>query len=163
MQGSHLSSSILDFEVQNIFSGHQCLSFIHIVRVYSQFHKLFFGYLLVMNQHTGFAEKRALLLFKYQGLSQALKSRKNPKNIWLYQIFAVPLHHQIIVELKNIIMNNTDSNTGEIVMYELTNVKLLFITKDYLIILWRLNNCLVSLPRQKRAQTCWTKGITVWN
>ena len=43
-------------------------------------------------------------------------------------------------------MNNTDSNTGEIVMYELTNVKLLFITKDYLIILWRLNNCLVSLP-----------------
>ena len=65
-------------------------------------------------------------------------------------------------------MNNTDSNTGEIVMYELTNVKLLFITKDYLIILWRLNNwrlnnCLVSLPRQKRAQTCWTKGITVWN
>ena len=37
-------------------------------------------------------------------------------------------------------MNNTDSNTGEIVMYELTNVKLLFITKDYLIILWRLNN-----------------------
>ena len=26
-------------------------------------------------------------------------------------------------------MNNTDSNTGEIVMYELTNVKLLFITK----------------------------------
>ena len=38
-------------------------------------------------------------------------------------------------------MNNTDSNTGEIVMYELTNVKLLFITKDYLIILWRLNNC----------------------
>ena len=55
-------------------------------------------------------------------------------------------------------MNNTDSNTGEIVMYELTNVKLLFITKDYLIILWRLNNCLVSLPHQKRAQTCWTKG-----
>ena len=52
-------------------------------------------------------------------------------------------------------MNNIDSNTGEIVMYELTNVKLLFITKDYLIILWRLN--------QKRAQTCWTKGITVWN
>ena len=39
-------------------------------------------------------------------------------------------------------MNNTDSNTGEIVMYELTNVKLLFITKDYLIILWRLNNCM---------------------
>ena len=56
-------------------------------------------------------------------------------------------------------MNNIESNTGEIVMYELTNVKLLFI----MIILWRLNNCLVSLPRQKRAQTCWTKGITVWN
>ena len=60
-------------------------------------------------------------------------------------------------------MNNIDSSTGEIVMYELTNVKLLFITKDYLIILWKLNNCLVSLPRQERAQTCWTKGITVWN
>ena len=60
-------------------------------------------------------------------------------------------------------MNNIDSSTGDIVMYELTNVKLLFITKDYLIILWKLNNCLVSLPRQKRAQTCWTKGITVWN
>ena len=45
-------------------------------------------------------------------------------------------------------MNNIDSITGEIVMYELTNVKLLFITEDYLIILWRLNNCLVSLPRQ---------------
>lgn len=51
-------------------------------------------------------------------------------------------------------MNNIDSSTGEIAMYELTNVKLLFITKDYLIILWKLNNCLVSLPRQKRAQTC---------
>ena len=60
-------------------------------------------------------------------------------------------------------MNNIESNTGEIVMYELTNVKLLFITKDYLIILWGLNNCLVSLPHQKRAQTCWTKGINVWN
>ena len=60
-------------------------------------------------------------------------------------------------------MNNIDSSTGEIVMYELTNVKLLFITEDYLIILWRLNNCLVSLPRQKRALTCWTKGINVWN
>ena len=30
----------------------------------------------------------------------------------------LPLHHQIIVELKNNIMNNIDSNTGEIVMYQ---------------------------------------------
>ena len=45
-------------------------------------------------------------------------------------------------------MNNIESNTGEIVMYELTNVKLLFIAEDYLIILWLLNNCLVTLPRQ---------------
>jgi hypothetical protein len=51
-------------------------------------------------------------------------------------------------------MNNIESSTGEIVMYELTNVKLLFIIKDYLIILWGLNNCLVSLRHQKRAQTC---------
>ena len=28
------------------------------------------------------------------------------------------MHHQIIVELKNNIMNNIDSNTGEIVMYQ---------------------------------------------
>ena len=38
--------------------------------------------------------------------------------IWLINIKAVPLHHQIIVELKNNIMNNIDSNTGEIVMYQ---------------------------------------------
>ena len=60
-------------------------------------------------------------------------------------------------------MNNIESNTGEIVMYELTNVKLLFIAEDYLIILLLLNYCLVTLPRQMRAQTCCTKGINVWN
>ena len=73
------------------------------------------------------------------------------------------MYRQIIVELKNNVMNNIESSTGEIVMYELTNVKLLFITEDYLIILWILNNCLVTLQRQMRAQTCWTKGINVWN
>ena len=39
-------------------------------------------------------------------------------NIWLINIKALPLHHQIIVELKNNGMNNIESSTGEIVMYQ---------------------------------------------
>ncbi len=58
-------------------------------------------------------------------------------------------------------MNNNNSNQGELVW--LTNVKLLFNGKNYFIILWILNNCLVSLHRQKRTITCWTKGINGWN
>ena len=58
-------------------------------------------------------------------------SAKKLKTIRLAQKKTLPLQHQIIVELKINGMNNIESNTGEIVMYKPTNVKLLFITKEH--------------------------------
>ena len=45
-------------------------------------------------------------------------SAKKVKTIRLARKKALPLHYQIIVELKNSGMNNIESSTGEIVMYQ---------------------------------------------
>ena len=48
----------------------------------------------------------------------SLKQSKSRQKFTQIKKKHVHLHHQIIVELKNIVMNNIDSNTGEIVMYQ---------------------------------------------
>ena len=58
----------------------------------------------------------------YEKISRIKRKRdkflkKRSKSLFVQQK-AVPLHHQIIVELKNNGMNNIESSTGEIVMYQ---------------------------------------------
>lgn len=48
----------------------------------------------------------------------SLKQSKSRQKFAQIKKKHVHLRHQIIVELKNIVMNNIDSNIGEIVMYQ---------------------------------------------